>query len=97
MGTDLTEDELEKNEIFEGLVKNRYIDKNGVIQPKFLELKGHSAMTVAAGYEDKKQAIYDIVYKYRDHQPKEEDILDYFRSIFSYMSNVPIMMKKPAY
>lgn len=52
---------IDTDVLFKDLIKNSYIDENGVLGDKFKALEDHVAMTLDAACQSKKQEIYTIL------------------------------------
>jgi len=64
--TDFLKLNVDINALFKNLIKNGYIDANGIIQNKFYSLEGYSGMSLDPIYESQKEQIYTILRQYGD-------------------------------
>lgn len=63
--------------LFKNLRKKDYIDKKGIIQDNFKDIKSHSDLVLDARYNNKRQQIYTILQKsVRDKHLTEKTMLD---------------------
>jgi len=56
--------DVDTNDLWDDLIKNGYIDGNGVVQGKLFAFAHHSGITLGIAYENKKKKIFDILLRF---------------------------------